>query len=226
MCGGRHRGYGPGKPRLAPMLNGGPWEAGGLRASLAQLSAVLPGGSPSPEPQSPHLCNGTVQEPLPRVVQSILKSKKRQGVMRLEGRWAPLANKRSRGNTEDSSPQGPWRLKGKRVQQRRSMSHRWSPRGSLHAAPGCSLRRKDQHSPKKQTDPPPPMNTQARPSRSSHPHRHTFLWFYYYKHTMALPHLGNPGLGMLYLPSLFYLDRATKKRSSHVQAQSSSTHSL
>lgn len=68
------------------------------------------------------------------------------------------------------------------------------------------------------TDSPPPLRI-PRPAHSSRPHRHTLLWFYYYKHTMALPHLGNPGLCMLYLPSLLYLDRATKKRPSHVQAQ-------
>lgn len=39
---------------------------------------------------------------------------------------------------------------------------------------------------------------------------------------MALPHLGTPGLCMLSLPSLFYLDRATERRPSHVQAQDTS----
>lgn len=28
------------------------------------------------------------------------------------------------------------------------------------------------------------------PAHSSHPQRHTFLWFYYYRHTMSLPQPG------------------------------------
>lgn len=46
-----------------------------------------------------------------------------------------------------------------------------------------------------------------------------FLWFYYYKHTTALPHPGNPGPCMLYLPSLLYLDRAIHKCPSLMSAR-------
>lgn len=46
-----------------------------------------------------------------------------------------------------------------------------------------------------------------------------FLWFYYYKHTTALPHPGNPGLCVLYLPSLLYLDQARHKCPSFMSAR-------
>ena len=41
LCVGRHRGYEPGKPKLAPKPHGGPRGAGGLSAARARLSALL-----------------------------------------------------------------------------------------------------------------------------------------------------------------------------------------
>lgn len=46
-----------------------------------------------------------------------------------------------------------------------------------------------------------------------------FLWFYYYKYTTALLHPGNPGLCMLYLPSLLYLNQAIHKYPSLMSAR-------
>lgn len=57
---------------------------------------------------------------------------------------------------------------------------------------------KAHHRPKKRN---PTLRT-PRPGHRPRPRRHLFLWFYYYKHTTALPHLGNPELCVLCLPSL------------------------
>lgn len=90
LCGGRQRGYSPGKPGLTPMPNGGPWEAGGLGAGPGSAICCAARGSPFPEPQSPHLYNGTVQEPLHRVVLSVQKSNTKAEVMRLgDGHFWP-----------------------------------------------------------------------------------------------------------------------------------------
>lgn len=104
---GPNRGYDPGKLGLACLSNG-LWGSEGLGCWPSSAIFCVTSGSPSPEPQSLHLHNGTMGNYFTES-------------QYWKARQMPRANKRSKVvgevNTEDSRPQGSWKLKWTQVQQ-------------------------------------------------------------------------------------------------------------